>query len=356
MCLWLSLSVLALATGAAGNGEKPVEVVQPESREVADYEDFTGRTEASATVQIKARVSGFLTRVLFKEGTAVKKGDLLFEIDPRPYQTELDKADAALALSEARLKRADAAHKRGKALFDSKAMGREELDKIAAERDEAQARLRVAKANRDHARLNLDFTRVTAPMSGRIGRRLLDVGNLVKADETDLATVISSKPMYVYFDIDERTVLRLRQGKGLQVAMALANDKGFPHRAEVDYVANGVDPTTGTLRLRATLPNADGLLMPGLFVRVRLTTSKPYKALLVPERAVGRKNEQTYVLVVTDKNKVEVRQVKVGSKHGDQMVVKEGLQAGDQVVRKGPGELKEGMVVRPKRVARPGAP
>ncbi len=351
----LSLSLLTLAVSAAPQPPE-VEVVQPATREVADYEDFTGRTDASATVRLKARVNGYLTKVLFKDGAEVNRGEVLFEIDPRPYKADLEKAEADVAVAQAVLARVEADLKRAKGLFDRKVIGKDELDKAAAAREEAQARLRAARAVLAIARLNLDFTRVTAPINGRIGRRLLDVGNLVKADETDLATLVSLKPMYVSFDIDERTALRLRRekGKGLQVAFQLADEKGFPRQAEVNYVADRVDPNTGTLRLRATLPNADGVLVPGLFVRVRLTTSKPYRALLVPERAVGRKTEQAFVLVVNQKDEVEVRKVQSGSRHGGLVVVKEGLTATDRVVLAGPRGLRPGTVVKPKKVAMPG--
>jgi membrane fusion protein, multidrug efflux system len=366
LCLWISLSVLALASGPAGSDDKPaapppeVEVVQPESREVSDHEDFTGRTEASAAVVIAARVSGYLDRVLFKDGAPVKKGDLLFEIDPRPYKAELDKAAAALALSETRLRKAEAAARRARALFDRKAISQEEYDLTVADLQEARARVALARASHEVARLNLSFTRVVAPISGRISRRLLDPGNLVKADETGLATLVCTGPMYVYFDIDERTALRLRRvmskgkGQGPRVAVALADEKGFPRRAAVDYVGNRLDPKAGTLRLRATLPNADGLLLPGLFVRARLTTGEPYKALLVPGRAVGRNGEQAFVLVVNRKDEVEVRKVRLGSRQGNLAVVKEGLTATDWVVLRGPQGLRAGMTVRPKKVAVPG--
>jgi RND family efflux transporter MFP subunit len=350
LCLWLFLPMLALAAGA---GDKPeVEVVEPVAREVSDYEDFTGRTEASATVVLKARVTGYLDKIHFKDGAEVKKGDLLFEIDPRLYKAELEKAEAEVGVIQAVLARTEAEYKLAKALLKRKAITKDELDKIEAMRDEPRARLRAAKAVRELAQLNLDYTKVTAPISGRIGRRRLDPGNLVKADETDLSTLVQTTPIYVYFEIDERTALRprLAKGKGLQVAIGLADEKGFPQRAEVDFVANHMDPKTGTLRLRAPLPNADGLLKPGMFVRVRLSTGKPYKAMLVPDRAVVRKLANI-LFVVNQKNEVEVRNVRLGQRHGDLVVVKEGLQKDDRVVLKGPKGMKEGMTVRPKKVA-----
>jgi multidrug efflux pump subunit AcrA (membrane-fusion protein) len=320
--------LLALFLVGAAAPLPQVEVVQPASREVSDYEVFTGRTEASATVQLRARVTGYLTRVHFKNGAEVKRGDVLFEIDSRPYKAELDKAEAALTLAEARLKKAD-----------------------AAGREEARARVRVARAARELARLNLAFTRVTAPLSGRMGRPL-DAGNVAKADETTLATLTSSKPIYAYFDIDERTALRLRReglsGK-LEAAVGLADEKGFPRQAVVDFLNGRVDPKTGTLRLRAALPNADGLLLPGLFVRVRLTTGKPRKALLVPERALKKHRKTSFVFVVNAKDQLEVREVRLGLRHADQVVVKEGLGAAERVVLTGPHGLRAGMTVKPRK-------
>jgi RND family efflux transporter MFP subunit len=246
---------------------------------VPDHADFTGRTEAAAAVELRARVTGYLDRVLFKDGDRVRKGQVLFEIDPRPYRAELDAARAKLARARARLKLAAANLRRAQALAPGRGVSREEYDKVVLERDEAQAAARLAEVGLDLARLRLEFTRVSSPLDGRVGRRLLDAGNLVKADETLLATVVGEGPVYVYFDVDERTALRLLDGgkfkAGLPVAVGLATDKGFPRRGTVDFVDNRVNPTTGMLRMRATLANADGVLVPGLFVRVRLTQGRP---------------------------------------------------------------------------------
>jgi RND family efflux transporter MFP subunit len=295
---WLSCLALVLGSGATGLAADPppeVPVRQPLVREVTDYQDFTGRTEAVSQVELRARVSGFLDRVLFKDGADVKKGELLCEIDPRPYMAELQKAETRRAVEEAKLKRAEAEFKRAKALLPRQGISREDFDKIADDRAVAEAEVHAAMAECEAAKLNVAFTKVTAPISGRISRRLIDPGNVVRADETPLATIVSLDPMYVYFDVDERTALRMwraaREGKAkaateLPVAMGLADEKGFPHRGKVDFADNRVDPKTGTLRMRAVLPNADGLLVPGLFVRVRLTTSEPHKAL--PEKKPGK--------------------------------------------------------------------
>jgi RND family efflux transporter MFP subunit len=362
---------LLAGAGATGLAADPavappeVRVSQPLVREVADYEDFTGRTEAALQVELRARVSGYLDKVLFKDGADVKKGDVLFEIDPRPYQAELEKAEARLALSEAQLKRAEVDFKRATALLARQAITREEFEKFAADRAMAELEVRAVKAACDVAKLNLAFTKVLAPIDGRISRRFLDAGNLVKADETALGTVVSLDPMYVYFDVDERTALRMRraarEGKakeatGVQVAMGLADEKGFPHRGKVDFADTRVDPKTGTLRMRAVLPNPEGLLVPGLFVRVRLTTSEPYKALLVPERAIEASvlPRQGSLFVVNEKNVLESRRVKlVGRYDGMRVMIQRGLEEEDWVVLDRSEKLRPGMTVKPRKVAMP---
>jgi RND family efflux transporter MFP subunit len=272
-CLSCSFLIVAASPAgtAAGRADAPPEAA-----------DFTGRTEAPVTVDVRARVTGYLAKAAFKEGAEVKQGDALFEIDPRPYQAEVARTDAALAAAEAHVKRAEIDFKRAKALLDRSAISREEYDKLAGDLDEAKALVVVAKASRDIASLNLSFTKVAAPIAGRVGRRLVDPGNIVKADETTVTTIVGDDPMYVYFDMDERTYLSLRQamrdGKikvakmdDLPVAVGLANEDGFLHKGKIDFVDNRVDAAKGTIRVRVVLPNADGLLVPGLFARVRLT-------------------------------------------------------------------------------------
>jgi RND family efflux transporter MFP subunit len=335
-----------------------VTVVRPSAREVTDYEEFTGRLQAAASVDLRARVSGYLTKVAFKEGSDVKKGDLLFEIDARPYQADVDRADAALNLAEARKKRTDADFARAKALLERQAVSREEFDKIAAERDEAAAALAAAKADREVVRLRLSFTKVTAPIDGRIGRTLVDPGNLVKADDTSLGTIFSMDPIYAYFDLDERTLLRLtrlaREGKfkGLREGevpadMGLADENGFPRRGTVNFVDNRVDPDTGTVRARAVFANRDGALVPGLFARVRLAIGNPHKALLVPEEAIRTDQEQKVVYVVNDKDQVVSRHVVVGTAHDGLRVIAEGLKPEDRVITGGGRRVRPGMTVKP---------
>jgi len=357
----LLCSLLVLAGGAILIAEEPpakvpeVQVARPVVRQVTDYEDFTGRTEAATRVDLRARVIGYLLTTAFQEGAEVKKGDVLFEIDPRPYQAELEKAQAGLLVAEARFKLADADHKRMTALLARKAVSQDEVDKTVAGRVEAEAGVRLARASLDAARLNLDFTRVHAPIDGRVGRRLLDPGNLVKADDTILATLVTREPIYVYFDADERTVLHLRRSlregerksEKHPVRVGLADEKGFSHRGVVDFTDIRINPNTGTLRMRAVLPNKEGLLMPGLFVRVRLTIGEPYKALLVPEQALMIGEGAKFVFVVTDKDVVEVRPVELGREHDGLRVVTRGLKPEDRIVIGRRQGLRSGMTVRP---------
>jgi RND family efflux transporter MFP subunit len=369
LCLLFTPCLLILAAETPAADDKPtaplkVEVSQPLAREVTDYEDFTGRTAAAETATLRARVSGTLDKVFFKAGATVKQGDLLFQLDPRPYQAELDKADAEVVRHEARLKRTIIDLDRAKRLQDSKVISRDDLDKIQGDVAEAEASVRVARAAREFARLNVEFTRVTAPISGHIGRPLLTAGNYVQAGTTDLAIIVSADPMYFYFDVDERTALRLRrlaqEGKlkevGATIQLGLADEKGLPHRGTIDFVDNQLSPATGVLRMRAVFANADQLLIPGLFGRARLAMSAPYKALLVPERALMVDQGQAYLFVATDHNVAERRAVKLGSRQDSLRVVKEGLKDKDWVIVNGLKDLKEGSAIESKRVSIPSQP
>jgi RND family efflux transporter MFP subunit len=336
----------------------------PVTREVTDYEDFPGRTEAVNSIEVRARVTGYLDKVNFREGYDVKKDDVLFEIDPRPYQAELNRAEANVVLAEAHLNRLNSDYQRAESLVRTKAIGREEFDKIAGDRAEANATVGVAKAGRDLAKLNLDFTKVKAPISGRISRRFVDPGNLVKADDTILTSVVSLDPMYAYFDLDERTTLRvqreLREGKihwsdetGLPVQLGLSDEEGHPHQGRINFADNRVDPETGTWRLRALFVNPDRVLSPGLYVRMRLPVGEPYTALLVAEQALGTDQGQKFVYVVDGDGKVEYRRIKVGRVHDGLRVVADGLRPGEEVVVSGLQRVRPGSPVAPKLVDMP---
>jgi multidrug efflux system membrane fusion protein len=365
----LSWTTVLLSAGI-GRAEQPpvVPVSRLVQRQVTDHVEFMGRTDAAARVEIRARVTGYLTKVHFKDGADVKQGEVLFEIDPRPYQAALDQALNDVAVYEASLKLASAVYERD-LVISQKAPGtvsRQQLDQEKAAVDEATARVKAARAAAEMHKLNLDFTRVTSPIAGRIGRRLLDPGNLVKADDTPLATVVNLEPIFVWFDVDEVTLLRIRRAvneakvkpdDGLAtVLMGLADDKDYPHKGSVNFVNSQVNATTGTIAIRAVFDNPkprDGerLLMPGMFVRVRMPIGQPHRALLVPESAVGSDQGLKFVYVIDDDNKVQYRRVTVGAVQQDGLrIIAEGLKPDDRVVIRELNKLRSGMAVKPEMV------
>jgi RND family efflux transporter MFP subunit len=355
------------AQPAPGQPPPPeVEVAAPITREVTDYADFPGRTEAVNSVDIRARVTGYLEKMHFKEGALVKKGDLLFEIDPRPYKADFARTEANAVQTEAHLKRLDADYQRAMNLISKGAIGREEFDKINGDRAEAVAAVAVAKAQRDMASLNLGFTKICAPLSGRIDRRMIDPGNLVKADDTVLASIVSLDPIYAYFDLDERSTLRakrlMREGKikwspetGVPVLLGLADEDGYPQRGTINYAANRVDPDSGTWQLRALFDNHDHLLSPGLFVRMRLPIGGAYQALLISEQSLGTDQGQKFVYVVDGANQVSYRLVQVGRAYGRLRVVTDGLKPTERIVVSGLQRVRPGAEVAPQVVPMPGS-
>jgi RND family efflux transporter MFP subunit len=364
----LLLPILLGCTSAAQEAPPPkpteVQVSVPVVRVVTDYEDFTGRTESVASVEVRSRTTGYLDSVNFKDGSLVAKGEILFEIDPRPYQSELRRVEASLTQAEARLQRLEADFKRAQALFPQRVMSKEEFDKVAGERAEAQAAVGVAKANLGTAKLQLDFTKVTAPISGRVSRREKDPGNLIKADDTLLTTIVALDPMYATFEVDERTVLKLRrlveagkipsfEEKDLPILLGLADEEGFPTKGKINFVDNKVDSGTGTLRVRGIFANPRFLFSPGLFLRVRLQIGVPHKALLIADRALGTDQGQKYLYVVNDQDVVEYRPVKIGPLHDGLRVVEKGLQEGEKIVVSGLQRVREGTQVQPKLVEMP---
>jgi RND family efflux transporter MFP subunit len=340
-------------------------VSAPVSREVTDYVDFPGRIEAVNSVEVRARVTGYLEKVNFKEGADVHEGDVLFEIDSRPYLADLARAEGNIIQSEGRLKRLDADYQRAADLLSKRALGREDFDRVVGDRTEAVGALAVAKSARDMAELNMSFTKVRAPLNGRVSRRYVDPGNLVKADDTQLTTIVSLDPIYAYFDADERTTLRLQRlvrtqrikwnpELGLPVLMGLADEEGFSRRGTINFADNRLDADTGTWRLRALFSNADHALSPGMFVRMRAPIGEPYRATLVSEEALGTDQGQKYLYVVNEKNHVEYRHVKVGSVHDGLRVISEGLTPSEKVIVSGLQRARPGGEVTPKVVPMPG--
>ena len=360
----LPLALLAVA-GCERPAPKLVEAKPPEvlvatptAQVVTEHEEFTGRLVAVSTIEIRARVSGYLERVLFKDGADVKAGDPLVEIDARPFQAQLERDAATVAQMRARLERLQLQEDRARTLFSSKTITKEAFDQAVFDRAEAQASLENAQAAESIARLNLNYTRITAPISGRISRRLVDPGNLVRADETPLVTLGSVDPVYAYFDIDERSVLRLRRlmlaGKmslkdsQMVVQVALADEENFGLTGRVDFFDTFVDAATGTLRVRCVIDNPGLLLAPGFFVRVRIPIGLPRTALLVREEALGTDQGQRFVYLVNEKNEIVYRRVRVGFLSAGQRVIDEGLEPGDRVVVTGLQRVRPGVKVVPR--------
>jgi RND family efflux transporter MFP subunit len=343
----------------------PVTVSYPIERDVTNYADFTGRTAAVDSVEVRARVSGYLDHVNFKEGALVKKDDKLFEIDPRPYRAELERARGTVAQCDARVRRLERDYQRAKNLIVRGAVGQEEYDRYEADYREGAANLDVAKAYRDLAALNLEYSRVIAPVSGRVSRYVVTVGNLIQSGDqnggTLLTTVVSVDPMYAYFDMDERTVLRIRQlireGKAKSagqtkwpVSLGLATDEGFPHRGTINFEDNQVNPKTGTLRVRGVFPNKDEALTPGFFARVRVPIGQAHRALLVTDRAIDSDQGQKVVYVVSERNEVASRPVRLGALHHGLREITDGLKPGEQVIVNGLQQVRPGVTVEPKLV------
>jgi RND family efflux transporter MFP subunit len=362
-CRWLAPALVVALTGLTAPAAPPeVSVSRPVVREVTDYANLTGTLDARESVELRARVPGYVERVHCTLGGQVKKGDLLFELDGRVQQAALDKAKAELELAEARLKLADAEARRAEALRKSNALGQDEFDKLLAGRDEAKAATLAARAGLELAKLNLEFTRITSPIDGKVARVNAVAGSLVSGGDKDesLGTVVVLDPLYVYADLDERTFLRLlRQmrdsgGQGGKIVMhvGLAADEGFPMKTEIDFSAR-VNLATGTMRARGVVPNPKGELLPGMFIRARVAIGPPRKALLVSDAAVLQRDGRKLVLVVNDKNVVEQREVKVRELHDGLRVIEEGLKADERVIVSGGRGVEAGEKVEPKQVDMP---
>lgn len=345
----------------------PVRASLPLHRQVVAWDEYPGRIEAVESVDVRARVDGYLKKVHFKAGDLVRQGDLLFEIDPRPFQAQLDYAQAELERARARLAIARGNLERAEHLVEATAFSREEYETRKAQFTEALATVRSAEANLEAARLNLEFTRVRAPITGRIGRELITPGNLVKgggADATLLTFLVSTDPVYVYVDVDERSALNYQRAVRsarfpdrpdlplgvIPAELGLVDEPGFPHRGHIDYEAPRLDRDTGTLTLRAVFANPDGFLIPGLFARLRLPADAPFQGVLIPDRAVVTDLAQKFVWVVKAEDQIERRSVTLGPLIDGLRVIRQGLQPEDWVIVEGVQKVRPGLPLQVERV------
>ena len=344
-----------------------VTVSHPVVREVLEYFEYPGQTAAVGEVEIRSRVTGYIVKVNFQDGQEVKAGDVLYEIDPRPFRAALDRASAELARLKALQVKAQANMDRAQKLLPSGAASKEDFDDCVAQLSVAKASIASGEALVRDAQLNLEYTKVTSPINGRVSSAKITLGNLVQpppGDSTVLTTVVTTNPVYVYFNMDERTFLRCRDlvmGPGKEVAPAwvkkldirleigLPNEQGFPHTGTLDFVDNKVSPGTGTIRVRGVFENAGQLLTPGLYVRVRLPAGAPRPALLISERAIVTEQGQKLLMAVNAENIVESRLVKLGPLRDRLRVIEEGIAADDWVIVNGLMRARPGRPVTPQR-------
>jgi multidrug efflux system membrane fusion protein len=355
---WRWLAALACSIGLGGCIDAadaqgappqaaPVSVVPAVQRMVSDSEEFSGRLEASEFVELRARVSGTLEQIHFVDGAAVKKGQLLFSIDPRPFAAEVARAESQLAAVSARADLAQIELARAQKLVDARAVSRQEFDQLSSGARTSQADIRSAEAALRVARLNLDYAAVRSPIAGRASRANVSVGNLVN-DQTVLTTIAGTARVYAYFDTSEQTFLRVTAGgqKAPLVRMGLANEAGHPHEGRVDFIDNRLNPQTGAIRMRAAFDNSKGLFTPGLAAKLIMGTSAPYAAVLVPDRAIGTDQTKKFVYVVGANGQPQFREVRLGALQGGMRVLADGsVKPGEQVIVEGLQRVVPGMPV-----------
>jgi multidrug efflux system membrane fusion protein len=354
---WTAAAVFTLCAACRKDAppmQSPQVTVAPAiERVVTDWDEFTGHFDAVNSVEVRPRVGGFVQRIGFTEGATVHQGDVLFVIDQRPYEAEVSRAEAVLAEARTRNQLAGMEVERAKKLMSTQAISREELDARTSGQAEGEAQIRAAESAVKLARLNLEWTVVRAPISGRVGRAEITPGNLVQAggpSPTLLTTIVSLDPIYVYFDTDEQAYLKYMgtqagTANGRAVLVGLANEKGFPHEGRLNFVDNRVDGTSGTIRARALLSNPNRVFTPGLFARVRLLGSDRHTATLVQDQAIGTDQDRKFVLVLKPDTTVEYRPVSVGRLFDGLRAVESGLKPGERVVINGLMRVRPGMKV-----------
>jgi RND family efflux transporter MFP subunit len=347
----VAISLMACREPQQAPPTPQVTVAPAIGREVAEASEFTGHFESTNAVEVRPRVAGFVERVGFVEGAIVRQGDRLFTIDPRPYEAEVARAEAALEQARTRKQLADSELERAQRLVSTQAISREELDSRTSGRAEGDAAIHAAEAALKLARLNLEWTEVRAPITGRVGRAEVTAGNVVQAgppSPTLLTTIVALDPIYVYFDSDEQAYLRLIKASGATgapVDIGLANEAGYPHHGKLDFIDNRVDQAAGTVRIRAVLPNPGRLFAPGLFARVRLAGNERHAATLIQDRAVGTDQDRRFVLVLKADSTVEYRPITIGPIVDGLRTVSSGLAPGENIVINGLMRVRPGMKV-----------
>ncbi|HEX5123759.1 MAG TPA: efflux RND transporter periplasmic adaptor subunit [Rhodanobacteraceae bacterium] len=360
---------LALAACARSQASGPAAAAPPApevtvatviAKPLRDFEEFTGRLQAVESVEIRPRVSGFIDSAQFTEGARVKKGQLLFRIDPRPFQAEVNRLSAELRRSRSQATLAESNHSRGQRLVSQKLISQQDFDQLATAASTANDDIGAAQAALETARLNLEFTEVRSPIDGRVSRALITAGNLV-SNTSVLTTVVSDDPVYAYFDADEQTYLKFAPHGGDTVRkaedsvyMGLVDEDGYPHTGRLDFVDNQVDPQSGTIRGRAVFDNKDGRFTPGLFARIKLVSGNVRDTILIDERAVGTDLGKKFVLALKSDNTLEYRPITLGASVDGLRVVSNGLAANDVVVVNGLQHVKPGIAVKPTKAAMDG--
>jgi RND family efflux transporter MFP subunit len=350
----VALSACARTAAQPAPASAPqVTVAEVVSRNITEWDEVTGRLEAVNTVAVRPRVSGYVAAVRFEEGAIVRHGDLLFQIDPRPFEAEADRLRAELARARATVQRATSELQRAGRLASENAMSHEEQERRAAFAQESAAQVAAVEAALRAAELNLEFTQVTSPIAGRVGRAIVTPGNLVSSgpgEATLLTTVVSLDPIYASFDADEQTLLK-QVDRGMSIRLALASDHEFEREGTLNFLDNQIDPATGTIRGRAVFRNADRSLTPGLFVRLKLPGSRSSRGLLIQDRAVGADLDKRFVFLVTPERTIQYRAVALGPIVDGLRVIRTGLSPGDRVVVNGLQRVRPGMKVDPVVVA-----
>ncbi|EAQ33294.1 efflux RND transporter periplasmic adaptor subunit [Idiomarina baltica] len=351
---------------AADEAEAPappqVSVAQVVHERITEWDEFTGRLQAPETVQLIPRVSGYIEQVHFSEGALVDKGDLLVQIDPRPFATEVARLKAELQSAQSAAVQAEKEYRRAEKLSSQRAISAELLDSRLARKQQTAATVASVEAALERAELDLSYTRITAPISGRVSYAQVTAGNFVSAGQSQITSLVSTEKMYAYFDVDEQSYLKYarlaetgkradtRDSTSNPVYMALANDSNYQHVGRVDFVDNRIDAQTGTIRVRASFPNDDNDLLPGLFARIRLVGSDSYEGILIDEKAVGTDLNNKFVLVVNSNNELEYRAIELGEKVNGLRIVTEGLTPTDKIVVNGLQRVRANMQVDPQLV------